>query len=158
MKGDASNNDSPITQQTPVSHYTVSPLLIARLQPPYQRLVHLHYIDRQSYAKIAKQLQLPLGTVKSYISRALKRLQASHPSDSSTGWRSKSAGEYHMEGGGLDLLMAILPEPYCTVIRLHYQEKLSYTEIAQQLQLPEGTVKSQIHRGKKWLHTRCGET
>ncbi len=50
-----------------------------------------------------------------------------------------------------------LQEPYQSVIRLHYFEKLSYPEIAQRLHCPIGTVKSYVNRGMKILHTQISE-
>ncbi len=44
-----------------------------------------------------------------------------------------------------------LPESYRVLIALRYQEELSYTEIAEVMSLPLGTVKIGLHRAKAQL-------
>lgn len=44
-----------------------------------------------------------------------------------------------------------LPEMYRLPLILFYYEKLSYVEIAKKLGIKEGTIKSNIHRGKQAL-------
>ncbi len=39
-----------------------------------------------------------------------------------------------------------LPEPYAMLFSLHYEEELTIPQIAQITQLPEGTVKSRLHK------------
>ncbi len=56
----------------------------------------------------------------------------------------------------LETLLNILQEPYRTAIRLHCIKKYSYSEIARMLQLPEGTVKSHISRGRETLRILFG--
>ena len=50
-----------------------------------------------------------------------------------------------------------LPEKYRAVIHLHYFEGLSVAEIAQMLRVPEGTVKSQLSRGRALLRDMLEE-
>ena len=50
-----------------------------------------------------------------------------------------------------------LPAKYRAVIHLHYFEGLSVSEMAQTLQLPEGTVKSQLSRGRDLLRDMLEE-
>lgn len=47
-----------------------------------------------------------------------------------------------------------LPEEFKTVVILCDIEGLSYEEIAEFLQIPVGTVRSRLHRGRKLLYTR----
>ena len=47
--------------------------------------------------------------------------------------------------------LATLSEEYREVLLLRYMEELDYAEIAEVLQLPSGTVKSRISRGRKQL-------
>ena len=51
----------------------------------------------------------------------------------------------------LESLLAILPEQYRTAVSLYYFEELSYREIADLLNQPMGTVKSNLHRGVRLL-------
>ena len=44
-----------------------------------------------------------------------------------------------------------LPEEYRIVSTLYFMEDLSYEEIARVLQVPVGTVRSRLHRGRKML-------
>jgi RNA polymerase sigma-70 factor (ECF subfamily) len=50
---------------------------IAKLRPEYRTVILLREIDGLSYDEIACVLNIPLGTVKSYISRARETLRAS---------------------------------------------------------------------------------
>ncbi|MBW7887835.1 MAG: sigma-70 family RNA polymerase sigma factor [Bacteroidetes bacterium] len=47
-----------------------------------------------------------------------------------------------------------LPEEFRTVVILCDIEGLTYEEIAEFLQVPIGTVRSRLHRGRKILHTK----
>lgn len=47
-----------------------------------------------------------------------------------------------------------LPEHYRIIILLRHQEQLAYEEIAEQLQIPLGTVKARIHRAREMLKNR----
>jgi len=47
-----------------------------------------------------------------------------------------------------------LPEKYRTAIILKYMEELSLNEISEILDLPVGTVKTHIHRGREALRKR----
>ncbi len=48
-------------------------------------------------------------------------------------------------------LLETLPLPYRQVLTLFYAEEKSYDEIALALDMPMGTVKTHIHRGRKML-------
>ena len=50
-----------------------------------------------------------------------------------------------------------LPAKYRAVIHLHYFEDLSVAEMAETLELPEGTVKSQLSRGRALLRDMLKE-
>ena len=39
-----------------------------------------------------------------------------------------------------------LPEPYAMLFSLHYEEEITIPQIAQITDLPEGTVKSRLHK------------
>jgi len=49
--------------------------LVKALKPKYRRLVELRYFEEMSYEEIAKELDLPMGTVKAMLFRAKYMLQ-----------------------------------------------------------------------------------
>jgi RNA polymerase sigma-70 factor (ECF subfamily) len=50
-----------------------------------------------------------------------------------------------------------LPSPFNDAIALHYLQGLSISEMAEVLDIPEGTAKSQIARGLELLRKKLGE-
>ena len=50
-------------------------LAIARLRPEYRSCILLRHVEGHSYEEIAQMLDLPLGTVKTYIHRARNELR-----------------------------------------------------------------------------------
>jgi len=52
----------------------------------------------------------------------------------------------------LEMQLASLREPYRIAVTLYYFEDLSYTEIAELLNQPIGTVKAHVHRALRQLH------
>lgn len=53
----------------------------------------------------------------------------------------------------LPLALARIPEAARTLLLLRYQQELSYEQIADQMELPMGTVQSRLHRAKASLRT-----
>ncbi|RPH96381.1 sigma-70 family RNA polymerase sigma factor [candidate division KSB1 bacterium] len=51
-------------------------------------------------------------------------------------------------------LIAQMPEHYRTAITLYYLKDFSYQEISDVMEVPMGTVKSYLYRGKAWLRDR----
>jgi RNA polymerase sigma-70 factor, ECF subfamily len=51
-------------------------------------------------------------------------------------------------------LIARMPDQYRTAISLYYLKEFSYLEIAEVMDVPIGTVKSYLFRGKAWLRER----
>lgn len=51
----------------------------------------------------------------------------------------------------LERWVATLPEPYRSAVNLHYFEELSLREVAELLNQPAGTVKTNVHRGLQLL-------
>jgi RNA polymerase sigma-70 factor (ECF subfamily) len=47
--------------------------------------------------------------------------------------------------------MASLPEKYRQMAEMRFEREMSYEEIARQMNLPIGTVKTQIHRARERL-------
>ena len=54
----------------------------------------------------------------------------------------------------MGVLIGQMPEKYRTAVSLYYLKDLSYIEIAEIMQVPIGTVKSYLFRGKAWLRDR----
>lgn len=50
-------------------------MAIARLRPEYRACILLRHVEGHSYEEIAQMLELPLGTVKTYIHRARNELR-----------------------------------------------------------------------------------
>ena len=48
---------------------------IATLRPEYRSCIMLRHVEGRSYEEIAATLELPLGTVKTYIHRARHELR-----------------------------------------------------------------------------------
>jgi RNA polymerase sigma-70 factor (ECF subfamily) len=116
---------------------------IDQLREPYRTAVYLHCVEKRSYQQIVDELNLPIGTVKSQISRGVKMLR-----------RRKEPGPDRQQGKDIAEIVArvgMLQEPYRTPVELHYVQKRTYPQIALQLNLPKGTVKSYISRGIKML-------
>ena len=79
-------------------------------------------------------------------------------------WRRRTvpletAEEVGVEDDYREVYSAVLslPPKYRAVIHLHYFEGLSVAEIAADLNLPEGTVKSQLSRGRALLRDMLEE-
>lgn len=53
----------------------------------------------------------------------------------------------------LQLAIEQLPARYRQLVMLRYFDELSYEEVAQQLEIPLGTVKAQLHRARELLNT-----
>lgn len=117
------------------------------LREPYRTAVYLHRVKGRSYQQMVDELHLPLGTVKSHVSRGmtlLRKLQEKGP-------RVQKASE---QGPGITEIITrvgTLHEPYRTPVELHYVKKHTCQQIAGELHLPKGTVKSHISRGIKML-------
>lgn len=72
------NNDSPLgyipIDEDPSTSMFVSEAL-QTLQPKYQTIVILKYQQDLTLTEIATSLKMPIGTVKTYLNRALKELR-----------------------------------------------------------------------------------
>ena len=47
-----------------------------------------------------------------------------------------------------------LPEEYRVVSSMYFEEDMAYQDIASVLEIPVGTVRSRLHRGRKLLQRR----
>jgi RNA polymerase sigma-70 factor, ECF subfamily len=50
--------------------------LVSRLPAKYRQVIMLYYMEERSYEEVARLLDLPLGTVKTYLHRAQRELAA----------------------------------------------------------------------------------
>ncbi|HZT76346.1 MAG TPA: sigma-70 family RNA polymerase sigma factor [Vicinamibacterales bacterium] len=68
----------------------------------------------------------------------------------STARRDQQFGDFELRDR-LEKAIARLPSNYRFLIAAHYLEGVRYEELAEALQLPLGTVKTQLHRAKQQL-------
>lgn len=67
------------------------------------------------------------------------------------------AGEYHDPAPTLWDAVCRLPEEQRSVVTLFYYEDWTVAQIARQLHVPQGTVKSRLSRAREKLRTMLGE-
>lgn len=130
---------------------------VNKLREPYRTAVYLHYVQKRSYPQMAAELNLPEGTVKSLVCRGMKMLQKyREQGDVEQGLVGEPGREMESAEDIADMAAQIehVTEPYRTALHLHCVRNLSYPQMAAELNLPEGTVKSQISRGKKILRAQ----
>jgi RNA polymerase sigma-70 factor, ECF subfamily len=78
---EASSIDLAATGESPLQALEAKELgkaieaAIEQLRPEYRSCIMLRHVEGRSYEEIAATLDLPLGTVKTYIHRARKQLQ-----------------------------------------------------------------------------------
>ena len=63
--------------------------------------------------------------------------------------------EEAIKGEKIEIIQAIvskLPPKYQVLVRLRYFQELSYEEIAEEMKVPLGTVKAQLHRARELLY------
>jgi len=75
-------------------------------------------------------------------------------------WAAENPRDLNLnfDGEALQLALQDLCEEYRTPLLLYYFGDLSYREIAEQLQVPVGTVMSRLSRAKTWLRDRLAVT
>ena len=80
-EAEATSFDVGAIQETPLEELesrelgTAIERAIARLRPEYRSCIMLRHVEGRSYEEIAATLDLPLGTVKTYIHRARHELR-----------------------------------------------------------------------------------
>jgi RNA polymerase sigma factor (sigma-70 family) len=52
------------------------PSLLLKVPEKHRQVVMLFYMEEKSYEEVARQLDLPIGTVKTYLYRARKTLMS----------------------------------------------------------------------------------
>lgn len=68
------NNRDPQEEAIRSQKIEIMQLIVTKLPPRYQHLVKLRYFQEFSYDEIAKELDIPLGTVKAQLHRARELL------------------------------------------------------------------------------------
>ena len=125
---------------------------VGKLREPYRTAVELHCVKKHTYPQIASELNLSKGTVKSHISRGMKMLRGLlERKDAELELKGESQAESIEDFAEILAGVDGLAEPYRTAVRLHYVEKHTYPQIASELSLSKGTVKSHVSRGMKML-------
>lgn len=76
------------------------------------------------------------------------------PPDSIADQPNGEASDAWVDREALQLALSELPEEFRIVVLMFYFEELSYKEIADQLEMPIGTVMSRLSRGKAHLRRR----
>lgn len=85
------------------------------------------------------------------------RDQGSHPEVALGGTGEPATEEVSLQPLDSETLQGVLnelPEEFRTVLVMFYFRELSYREIAEQLDVPIGTIMSRLSRGKKHLRQR----
>jgi RNA polymerase sigma-70 factor (ECF subfamily) len=57
----------------------------------------------------------------------------------------------HLDGELIGTAIDALPDDYRMVATLYFMQDFSYQEIAEVLEVPVGTVRSRLHRGRRIL-------
>ena len=76
------------------------------------------------------------------------------PDPAQTEPTSGIAGITGLDSDELQQLLNQMPEDFRTVVMLFYFGEHSYRDIAEQLDIPQGTVMSRLSRGKTWLRNK----
>ncbi len=124
---------------------------ISTLPEPYKTPLRMHMIEKKTYQEIANCMCLPIGTVKSHVSRGMKSLRNRLDTNDVVEQATERDSEKALSSIKHALDRNQIPQPYRRILRLHYVEKQTYATIASKLQIPIGTVKSYINRGKKYI-------
>ena len=107
------------------------------------------YAARETYRE-GRNFRAWLFTIAYNLCRNHHRNQLTIVSDEGVDITDEASIEVDLDMKDLhDALREILrklPEPYAMLFSLHYEEELSVPQIAQITNLPEGTVKSRLHK------------
>jgi RNA polymerase sigma-70 factor, ECF subfamily len=124
--------------------YPVERVRTLKLQPWLYKIVLHVYYNRVRQLKLQV---VPLDTAESLL-------------DIEDDWHGQpdAAFEDAERVRELESLVATLPDSYRTAVSLYYFEELSYREIADLLNQPMGTVKSNLHRGIRLLRDALAQS
>jgi RNA polymerase sigma-70 factor (ECF subfamily) len=123
----------------------------------YQNLSSFHFESKLStwIAKIAynasinylKKKKLPLFADLAGESESLEKSFSSHDATDSGALATDLTARLQKE-------IETLPVQYRTILTLYHLEEMSYAEISEILEMPDGTVKSYLFRARKLLKER----
>lgn len=123
-----------LTQQT----FLIARQKLDQIREPQRACAWLLAVTRSCFLKsIRKPRPLPAENIELLVEVA-----------------TQSTNEEEIDGEQLAAALAELPEEFRLVVVMFYFEELSYQEIADELQIPVGTVMSRLSRGKSHLRRR----
>jgi RNA polymerase sigma-70 factor, ECF subfamily len=123
-----------------LADYPAERIRAMKMQPWLYKIA-LHICYRHNSNKRLHYTSLDLSE-EQQISLALEDDERGHP---------EKMLEEREEIRELEAMIARLPEPYRIAISCYYFEELGYREIAELLNLPVGTIKSNVYRGTQLL-------
>lgn len=103
------------------------------------------------------------GVARNVLRRAWRRRRDLPLGDQAIEWirdRAPSAARQAAARQGLELALRaieLIDQPARQILLLRFVEELSIQEISEALDLPEGTIKSHIHRSRKRLKTMLAD-
>lgn len=136
LAGQASDAED-LVQQT----FLVAQQKLHQLRKAERASAWLYAVLRSCFLK-SRRKPIPQTMDDSFALDSLAELPAGDDSDA---WLDREA---------LQLALAELPDEFKIVVLMFYFEELSYKEIADQLEMPIGTVMSRLSRGKAHLRRR----
>lgn len=122
-----------------LASYSQQRVQTLKLQPWLYKITHNIFVSRMRRVKLQ---HVSLDDTDGSIRAVLEDDMSSQPDMVLEGRESLRE---------LESLVVTLPEQYREAVNLYYFEELSYREIAELLNQPMGTVKSNLHRGTKLL-------
>jgi RNA polymerase sigma-70 factor (ECF subfamily) len=121
-----------LTQQT----YLIAQQKLHQVREPDKAVRWLFAVARSCFLKSRRRRRpVPATTVELEIDEVL----AEPPRDE------------RLDQQALDAACAALPDPFRVILAMYYFDELSYKEIAEELELPIGTVMSRLARAKQRL-------
>lgn len=107
------------------------------------------YAARETYSE-GRNFRAWLYTIAYNLCRNHHRNQLAIVSDEGIDVTDEASIEVELDKknfhDALKEVLRQLPEPYAMLFSLHYEEELTIPQIAQITELPEGTVKSRLHK------------
>ena len=134
----SSDNVEDLMQEAFMKAY----LKIGQYNPKYDFGAWIYTIARNTFVDFSRSRK----------SNALNPQNLPLESSNSTQTSPPTPEEYIInaqQGAQIERYISMLPEDYRQLFELRFIDEYSYEEIAEKLQLPMGTVKTQIHRARE---------